>query len=533
MQRIFFSNHTNRVNFESLCALCVLIVSACWSTSVCAQATTAAPEYTVTVSDAATPATPTIELPDVAKYDRASVEAIAAQLPQEHNGKATLATTDGEKCLSECFGGKLRKGFEAMQGTAETRVIKLQGGNITLEEVVSQVADSAAASMEGDTLTLGLPLLVGPDATLVIKGAKLKLLTERGVFLANQGTLILLDTEISSWDAGTQKPTTSSEDGKSFRPFVTSYAGSKMYLAGCKLNYLGYLSPSAYGCSLTSHPQRNTPESDGAWPTGTIVDCTFEGLYYGFYSFEARDVAIVNNKYVDSIRYGIDPHDRSTRLTIAKNSVTGTKEKHGIIASRNVTDSFIFDNDSRTNAGTGIMLDRQCSNIVIANNRVVDNLDTGIAAFESRDNQVVNNLIAFNAGNGFRVRNCQELLLQDNIVVGNEGFAVMCEAKTLGDHQKRTDRGDTYQPGIDMSVYSNAMVANLDGLFKGRNITSLKISNIIADVDMSVVQAQVGGEKRVLDMEDDDPLGGDIEDYLREFDSVTDSTEHILEISGK
>ncbi len=510
---------------------CALVT--CNATRTVAQPVPGPPEYALEVLEMAVPVAPTIALPDLDAYTDASIKSMT---PNTFEGKVTLVSAEGEECLSESFGGKQRRAFNAMQGGRETRVIKIVGGAMSLQQVVHQVGDPTIAELDGNAVILRLPLLVGADATLVIRGdetVSLRMVTAKGTLLANLGTLLILDAEVSSWDEATQQPTPCSEDGKSFCPFVTAFAGSKTYVTGSHFHDLGYLSPSAYGFSLTAHPHRNTPETSGNWPTGTIVGSTFERLFYGFYSFEAKDVAIVGNKYIDNIRYGIDPHDRSTRLTIAKNIATGTQEKHGIIGSRGITDSFIVDNVSYANNGTGIMLDRQCARNVVANNRIYDNGSSGVAIYESPDNVITGNLIAFNQGTGFRVRNSRELLLQDNLIVGNEGFAVSCESKTLDDHEERVARGDTYEAQVGLDVFDNALVANLDGLFKGRNVTSLKVGAVRTRVDMEEVNRMIGGEKRQLGVEDDDPLGGDLDAFLGAFDKVIDSSSHVLHIQTK
>ena len=126
-------------------------------------------------------------------------------------------------------------------------------------------------------------------------------------------------------------------------PAVRRLLYSVDYLSGRQhLSSPGIPCSTSYGISLSSEPEREEPSKIAEWPTGVIVGNEFHGLYYGFYSYEARGVAIVGNRYSDCILYGIDPHDRSTELVIAQNTTTGTRERHGIIGSRGVSDSFIL-----------------------------------------------------------------------------------------------------------------------------------------------------------------------------------------------
>ena len=87
----------------------------------------------------------------------------------------------------------------------------------------------------------------------------------------------------------------------------------------------------------------------------------------------------------------IDPHDRSTRLTIAYNSAYGTRVKHGIIASRDVKSSIIVGNVSADNHGSGFMLDRSSDDNIVAYNLAFRNGGDGLTIYESSCNLVLRN----------------------------------------------------------------------------------------------------------------------------------------------
>jgi poly(beta-D-mannuronate) C5 epimerase len=221
-----------------------------------------------------------------------------------------------------------------------------------------------------------------------------------------------------------------------------------------------------------------------------IVDNEFRGLFYGFYSYEARDVAIVDNRYVDNIRYGIDPHDRSTRLVIARNTASGTRERHGIIGSREVSHSWIVDNEARDNAGSGIMLDRQCANNVIRGNQVYRN-GQGIAIYESPHNRLQDNLIAFNAKSGIRVRNSVDVAAIENRLLGNGDYAFELSARRLDDHEQRAKRGDHYEAAVEVEI-QGARVAGNRGLVKAAQLDGLKLSGVQVDQQAAEAAAELG-----------------------------------------
>ncbi len=75
---------------------------------------------------------------------------------------------------------------------------------------------------------------------------------------------------------------------------------------------------------------------------------------------------------------------------------TGTKKKHGIIISREVNDSFIFNNRSYDNNLSGLVIDRNSVNNLIAYNEIYKNHTDGITLYESADNLLWGNKVISN-----------------------------------------------------------------------------------------------------------------------------------------
>lgn len=430
----------------------------------------------------------TYEMPDVTPF---TVEAIRSKLPTEWSGTVSIVPTEGEPLLSEALRRERGEDLQRRQGQASTQTIAIEAGAVTLSRLVESLGDSDVAVNEEGTVTLRMPILIRPGATLVINGKStptVRLSTDRGVFVANGGTLFVVGAEVVGWDEAAEKPSTF-VDKKNFRPYLSSYVRSTTYFADSRFAHLGFNGTTAYGISLTTQPERVHGEPTDDAPTGQIVGCTFEGLYYGFYSYEARDVAIVGNTYTDSIVYGIDPHDRSTRLLIVGNTTTGTREKHGIIGSRGVSDSWIVDNVSHGNNGSGVMLDRQCHGNVIAKNRVYNN-GQGIAIYESSDNLLIENLIVGHKGSAIRMRNSSDLRVVDNTLVRSGDFAVEVSAKRLDDHDARIERGDTYTEEADVSLIDNRFFENR-GLAEASGLGQLLIDGLTTTVDLAAVEERL------------------------------------------
>ena len=485
-------------------------------------------EVEITISEDAPLALVDYKLPDISDY---SVERIKNHIPLEHSGTARIVPTEGEPILGETFRKDRRQGFQERQGTKKTRVIKLQGGPITLEEVARQLDDETVLSIDKGTVTLRLPILVESDATLIVDGKvtpELRLSTDRGTFIANAGTLYIMQTKVTSWDEK-KSATSSLRDKKDFRPFISSYIRSQTYLAGSVFHHLGYHAPTSYGISLSSQPERNEPSKTKDWPTGVIIGNEFHGLYYGFYSFEARGVKIIDNKYVDCILYGIDPHDRSTGLVIARNTTTGTRERHGIIGSREVNDCYIFDNTSYGNAGSGIMLDRQCTGNVICDNKVFSN-GQGIANYESPSNVIADNLIVQNKKSGIRVRNSNDIMVIGNKIVANGDYCLELSAKRLDDHAERAERGDTYDQTVSVSFLDNVVAGNQGGMIKGRNVSHLLLSRVDTNPDMTRIEAETGLSGITLDTDDDHSFGNELKRHSVQLRRVFDENMPLVEL---
>ena len=488
-------------------------------------------EVVITVSNNSPTTSADYELPDISCY---SVENILSSVPDESPGSAKIGSTEDEPILSETFRKDRRKGFQKRQGSESTRVIKLKGGVSTLVEVARHLDDETILSIDQGIATLRLPILVKSDATLIIDGKvtpELRLSTDRGAFIANAGTLYVLNSKVTSWDEKKSAPS-EYQNKNDFRPFISSYIRSLTYLAGSTFHHLGYHAPTSYGVSLSSQPERDDPSKLDEWPTGVIVGNEFHGLYYGFYSYEARGVTIIDNKYTDCILYGIDPHDRSTELVIAKNTTTGTRQRHGIIGSRGISNSSIFNNISYANAGSGIMLDRQCFGNIICNNKVFGN-GQGIAIYESFSNVLANNLVVQNKKSGVRARNSSEIVVIGNEIVANGDYGLEVSSKRLDDHAKRADRGDTYDQFVSVSIFDNVVAGNQGGVIKGLDVSHLLLSRVDTSPDLIRIEAETGLSGITIETDDEHSFGSELKQHSAQLERVFDESMPLVEFRQK
>jgi len=423
-------------------------------------------------------------LPDISKFTVANVAAMA---PAYAPGKVSIVGMGGLPGMREFMkkNGRIQR-LRLSQMAVTPQVINIQEGHYDLTHLYEEVqklpqGDQALIQKDGHYL-LRLPILVGENASLTIsdKDTKdLRMSQDETVFIANAGDLFVLNTKVTGWSEKYNHPAYFM-DKMIFRPFLTSWSGGHMYIAGSTLASLGYRKGKSYGISYSTCGPCTQVNPQLARPTGMVVGNYFTDLYYGFYSYEADDIAIVGNKYVDNAVYGIDPHDRSRRLIIANNETTGSRKKHGIIISREVNDSWIFNNYSHDNHGSGIMLDRACQHTIVANNITAHNEGDGITFYESMNDVAYNNRIYQNGLSGIRIRNSWNIKSVNDEITDNARVPVVIYSMDLIAAGKVRDvKEDPYTIRADATISGAYMkLRDRKAAFKLDGVNKLALSNI-------------------------------------------------------
>ena len=364
-------------------------------------------------------------------------------------------------------------------------VVLIRSGKLSLSDL-SRMVPSAVVQTAKNEYIARLPIVVGFDASLVIDAKSvLKLSIEKGSFLINVGNLFIVDSEVSGWSEKQGMYSKYTGDKKAFRPFISSFGGSKTYVTDSTFHSLGYQGGISYGFSIVTFTDSlvtkvDNPEDTNLMnpPTGWVLNSTFEDMYFGFYCYEAKDVVVANNVYLNNIIYGIDPHDRSSGLIIANNEVFGTKEKHGIIFSREVNESFIFGNTVYNNHRSGIMLDRSCEHNLIAMNTVYENGGDGISLYESSHNVVYKNRIYQNEEHGVRVRNSLDAIIKNNVLVANKGSGVYFHTRNLDDHDYRDLELDPYMMVVSGTVINSLIAYNQSSAIHAEDFEQINLGDL-------------------------------------------------------
>ncbi|WP_338489669.1 mannuronan 5-epimerase AlgG [Pseudomonas trivialis] len=454
------------MNAQSLLVAAMLMASATAFADTAAKAPTIAKELqqakTYTISS---PPTAPLEmakpaLPDLSGYTAAAME---KKIVRSKPGKVSIRRMMQEDALKDFIGGDNKMAEWVVRQHGIPQAIFVDDGYMNLKDLLAKVPKQYLSETSPGVFLAKLPIVVGRKGILEIdsKTQELRLSQQAGSFLINDGQLFVRDTKITGWDEKANGPALF-KSPKEFRPFLLAWGGTQTYIANSKMASFGYANSKSYGVSISQYTPNMAKVLKRPEPTGWIIDSEFSDMWYGFYCYETTGFVIKGNTYKDNIVYGIDPHDRSHGLIIADNTVYGTKKKHGIIISREVNDSFIFNNRSYDNKLSGLVIDRNSVNNLIADNEIYRNHTDGITLYESGDNLLWGNKVISNRRHGIRVRNSVNIKLYENTSMANGLTGVYGHIKDLTD----TDRDialDPFDAKVSLIVVGGELAGNGSG----------------------------------------------------------------------
>ncbi|MGZ9666507.1 mannuronan 5-epimerase AlgG [Pseudomonas sp. GNP014] len=400
------------------------------------------------------------KLPDISGY---TAEAAAAKIVRSKTGKVSVRRMMQEDALKDFIGGDNKMAEWVVRQHGIPQAIFVDDGYLNLKDLAQKLPKQYFSETSPGVYLAKLPIVVGRKGILEIDGQtqELRLSQEAGAFMVNDGQLFVRDTKVTGWREKDNGPATF-RSPKEFRPFLLAWGGTETYIVNSKMASFGYANSKSYGVSISQYTPNMAKVLKRPEPTGWIVGSEFSDMWYGFYCYETRDFVVKGNTYKDNIVYGIDPHDRSHGLIIAENTVHGTKKKHGIIISREVNDSFIFNNKSFDNHLSGLVIDRNSVNNIIAYNEIYKNHTDGITLYESADNLLWGNKVISNKRHGIRIRNSVNIRLYENVAMANGLTGVYGHIKDLTD----TDRDiklDPFDAQVSLIVVGGELAANGSG----------------------------------------------------------------------
>ncbi|MFC4863171.1 mannuronan 5-epimerase AlgG [Pseudomonas sp. MAHUQ-62] len=441
------------------------------------KAAPAAKTYTVTSSPVERLNLSAPALPDLSGY---TADAVQDKIQRDKPGRIGVRRMLRQPVLKQFVGGKNRLAEWVRRQGGMPQAIFIEGGYADLATLAKKLPKQYFRAIGDDTYLARLPIVVARGATLHIDGKTLRLSQDRGAFLVNDGKLFVTDSTLIGWNEKANGPSAFRKD-KEFRPFLLSWGGTETYIVKSRFSSLGYSGEKSYGLSISQYTPSMRKRMGRTAPSAWLLDSEFSDMWFGFYCFEADDVVIKGNTYRDNLVYGIDPHDRSHRLIIAHNTISGTRKKHGLIVSREVNDSWIFNNQIFDNKISGIVLDRNSTNNVLAYNEVFQNHADGITLYESSNNLLWGNKVVGNDRHGVRLRNSANIRLYENLVLGNGLSGVYGHIKDLtGQH--RDLKLDPYETKVSLVVVGGQLAGNGSGPLAVDTPLSLELYR----VDMSM-----------------------------------------------
>lgn len=371
-------------------------------------------------------------LPDVKAI---TVDKLTASIPSSSatNARRVRVLPMGYNAYNTKFESGLNLAFrdlgqgyfaEGPQDTRYPRYIHIERGVYdasSLARDLRALGYPDALRQSGRKFLLNLPIFIAPEAELVLAADTevLQMEQARGTFMVNAGKVWAHDVDIVGWESLTNAPSVLlPERRERFRPFIISWGGSQFNAAETRFRNLGFESSKAYGLSFSQGTSRvlRTRPAPMFPPRGQLIENSFEDMYFGLYTYAAENVAVIGNEYRNNIVYGIDPHDFSKALLIALNSTYGSREKHGIIGSRSVDNSWFVGNLSFRNGGTGLMVERRSSTNLIYANRIWGNGGDGISIFESPCNLIAANHVDSDRNDAVKVRNSWNVGIYRNVM---------------------------------------------------------------------------------------------------------------------
>ncbi|VVP78060.1 Mannuronan C5-epimerase [Pseudomonas fluorescens] len=400
------------------------------------------------------------KLPDLTGF---TAEAVQKKIDRRHKGKVSVRRMLQEEALKEFIGGDNKAAEWVQRQHGIPQAIFVDDGHVDMAQLSKQVPRQYLNEVEPGVFLARLPIVVGQKGVLEIDGKvkELRLSEEGGAFMVNDGKLFVTDTKVTGWREKANGPATF-RSPTAFRPFLLSWGGTETYIVNTRMASFGYAKSKSYGVSISQYTPNMAKRMGRAEPTGWIIGSEFSDMWYGFYCYEASDFVVKDSTYRDNIVYGIDPHDRSHRLIIAGNTVYGTKKKHGIIISREVNDSWIFNNKSYDNKLSGVVIDRNSVNNLIAYNEIYRNHTDGITVYESGDNLIWGNKLISNRRHGIRVRNSVNIRLYENLAMANGLVGVYGHIKDLSDTDRDIDL-DPFDTKVSLLVVGGELAANGSG----------------------------------------------------------------------
>lgn len=298
------------------------------------------------------------------------------------------------------------------------RIIVIQGGRATLGMLYRQLSNERILRRHQGGYLLSYPLMIAPDAALVLENEPLFLQAHTGTALINQGALhisnALLTTHLDGQEASAGNA----------RPFLINWAGSGLYLDNASIRDLGYDAYLSRGITTALSPQQpvDTPPAhvvlNGStlqnMPVGlelqharAVVSASrFEQMQHYAVDMENSQFALDNNQIQTVKQFsGIRVRGASAGKLVANR--IGHTRKSAIEVENFQGQLLVRANSLSNNLGHGILL-REVhadSSLLVTDNTIINTQGSALEGINVSVLNVIRNQISHTAEYGISLRN--------------------------------------------------------------------------------------------------------------------------------
>ncbi len=258
------------------------------------------------------------------------------------------------------------------------QALLIRHGSLTVEQLYHMLrAYDASDRMikDDDGYLLRIPVIIGPDAGLIIEGgATLKLSTEARAFIINAGELLIHESQVRGWSEGMNTPHVP-DDSNLFRPFLFGWSHASLSISDSHIAALGYDQKLQHGITIQPyHEARNDSARQ------RIVNSTLTQLYRPLTLKDNTHSAIMGNVISAYQEEGIRVSGAAKGSVIAYNEMRGGQAKHALHIQGNSPIS-VIGNVMTDHRASGIYMKDASSTFLYAN-QVTHNRD-GISLKDS------------------------------------------------------------------------------------------------------------------------------------------------------
>jgi len=345
-----------------------------------------------------------------------------------------------------------------MQATPHPRYLFLESGVFDLPSISRLLEAQGLTEIlqrDGRIYTLRAPLLIGPDAALLVTGLdvqSLRLSRETGAALINAGRAYFIDSEIVGWSEAADAPAEEAEeDGGRFRPFYLAWSGSGTWAAETRFANLGYQGGGRSGVSFMAGPDELV-QAGAHKPQAVISQSMFEGSVYGLHASDVDGLVVAGNLFQDNRDYGASLRAGSTDGLFAYNTAIGTRAMHGFVMGGGAGLRWVG-NIAFQNMGSGVAVEQMQTDSFFFGNLLASNRGDGMSLRESSCALISANVIVGNRRDGVATRNSRQIALYSNWIRGNSRNAISAYARQLDVSPPEAPR----LPASDLTIADNVL----------------------------------------------------------------------------